>query len=127
MAGLFRKSDPEQKRNAEAIKKFKKLVREKRYPEALKAGSEYLARVPNNHDVLFAMGGIHYLKKRYGTAVTYFEKALEIGSYDTEVLLLKAYSHQRLGQRQKAVACCERIREVDPKNADVSRLLQELG
>jgi len=129
LVGLFGRTpkDPLEKNNVEELKKFKKLVKDKKYDQAIKSGTEYLLRVPNNHDVLFTMGGICYLKNRHGSAVSYFDMALEIGAYDVDVLLLKAYSHQKLGEKRKAIECCEKIREVDPKNQSVSELLSELS
>jgi len=129
LVGLFSRTpkDLNQKRNAEKFKEFKKLAKQKKYDEALKSGTEYLRMVPNNHDALFTVGGIYYLKKKYKTAISHFDKALEIGSYDVDVLLLKAYSHQKLGENKRALQCCEKIQEVDPKNKTVSELLSQLN
>ena len=129
LVGLFTKTpkDPNQKRNQEKFKEFKKLAKEKKYDEALKSGIEYLRMVPNNHDAQFTVGGIYYMKKKYKTAISHFDKALEIGSYDVDVLLLKAYSHQKLGENKRALQCCEKIQEVDPKNKSVSELLSQLN
>ena len=129
LVGLFSRTpkDPQQKKNIQKFKEFKKLVKAKKYPEALKSGTEYLQKVPNNHDVLFTVGGIYYLKNKYKTAISYFDKALEIGSYDVDVLLLKAYSHQKLGENKRTIQCCDKILEVDPKNKAVSKLLEQLN
>ena len=129
LVGLFSRTpkDPQKKKNAEKIKQIKKLVKEKKYSEALKSGTEYLQKVPNNPDMLFIVGGIYYMNKKYKTAISYFEKSLEIGSYDVEVLLLKAYSHQKLGENKQAVECCDKIKEVDPKNKAVAELLSQLS
>ncbi len=129
LVGLFSRTpkDPQLKKNAEQFKKFKKLVKEKKYPEALKLGTDYLDKVPNNHDVLFTIGGIYYLKNKFRTAISYFDKALDIGSYDIDVLLLKAYSHQKLEENQPAINCCKKIQEIDPKNKSVSDLLDKLN
>ena len=129
LVGLFSRTpkDPNQKRNQEKFKEFKKLAKQKKYDEALKSGTEYLRMVPNNHDALFTVGGIYYLKKKYKNAISHFDKALEIGSYDVDVLLLKAYSHQKLGEQKRALQCCEKIQEVDPKNKAVSELLSQLN
>jgi Tetratricopeptide repeat. len=62
------------------------------------------------------VGGIYYLKDQYKIAIPYFERSLEIGSHDIDVLLLKAYSHQKLGENKPAIQCCETIMEIDPKN-----------
>lgn len=129
LVGLFSRTpkDPNQKRNQEKFKEFKKLAKQKKYDAALKSGTEYLRMVPNNHDALFTVGGIYYMKKKYKTAISHFDKALEIGSYDVDVLLLKAYSHQKLGENKRALQCCEKIQEVDPKNKSVSELLSQLN
>lgn len=129
LVGLFSRTpkDPQQKKNIQKFKDFKKLAKQKKYPEALKVGTEYLQKVPHNHDVLFTIGGIYYLKNKYKTAISYFDKALEIGSYDIDVLLLKAYSHQKLNENKRAIQCCDKIIEVDPKNKAVSKLLEELN
>ena len=129
MTGLFSRApkDPQKKKNTQKLKEIKKLVKEKKYAEALKSGRDYLRKTPHNHDVLFTVGGIYYLQKKYKTAISYFEKALEIGTYDVDVLLLKAYSHQKLGENKRAIQCCEKIQEIDPKNKSVSNLLEELN
>ena len=129
MTGLFSRApkDPQKKKNTQKLKEIKKLVKEKKYAEALKSGRDYLHKMPHNHDVLFTVGGIYYLQNKYKTAISYFEKALEIGTYDVDVLLLKAYSHQKLGENKRAIQCCEKIQEIDPKNKSVSSLLEELN
>ena len=73
LVGLFSKTpkDPQSKKNEEQFKKFKKLVKEKKYPEALKLGTDYLEKVPVHHDVLFTIGGIYYLKNQFRTAISY--------------------------------------------------------
>ena len=129
LVGLFSRTpkDPNKKRNVEKFKEFQKLAKEKKYDEALKSGTEYLRMAPNNHDAQFTVGGIYYLKKKYKTAISHFDKALEIGSYDVDVLLLKAYCHQKLGENKRAIQCCEKIQEIDPKNKAVSELLSQLN
>lgn len=129
LVGLFSRTpkDPNLKKNAEKFKEFKKLAKQKKYDDALKSGTEYVRKVPNNHDALFTMGGIYYLKKKYKTAISYLDKSLEIGAYDVDALLLKAYSHQKLGENKRAIQCCEKIQEIDPKNKSVSELLTYLN
>lgn len=129
LVGLFSRTpkDPNKKKNIEKLKEIKKLVKEKKYTAALKSGNDFLHKVPHHHDILFTMGGIYYLQNKYKTAISYFDKALEIGSYDVEVLLLKAYSHQKLSENKRAIQCCEKIQEIDPKNKSVLKLLGELN
>ena len=129
MVGFFTKT-PEEiafKKNIEQFKKFKKLVKGKKYPEALKLGLDYLEKVPYNHDALFTIGGIYYLKNKYRTAISFFDRALETGDSDVEVLLMKAYSHQKLQENKIALDCCKKIQVLDPKNKPLSNLLSELN
>ena len=129
LVGLFSKT-PEDiafKKNIDQFKKFKKLVKGKKYPEALKLGLDYLEKVPYNHDALFTIGGIYYLKNRYRTALSFFDRCLETGDSDVEVLLLKAYSHQKLQENPIALECCKKIQNLDPKNKSVLNLISELN
>jgi len=129
LVGLFTKT-PEDiafKKNIDQFKKFKKLVKGKKYPEALKLGLDYLEKVPYNHDALFTIGGIYYLKNKHRSAISFFDRALETGDSDVEVLLLKAYSHQKLQENKIAIDCCEKIQGLDPKNKSVPNLLSELN
>ena len=129
LVGLFSKT-PEDiafKKNIEQFKKFKKLVKAKKYPDALKLGLDYLEKVPYNHDVLFTIGGIYYLNNKFRTAISFFDRALETGDSDVEVLLLKAYSHQKLQENEIAIDCCEKIQSLDPKNKSVFNLISELN
>jgi len=128
MVGLFSRTlnDPQKKKNVQKLKKIRKLVKEKKYNETLASCTEYLQKVPHNHDVLFIVGGIYYMQNKYSTAISYFDKILEIATYDVPVLLLKAYSHQKLGENKRAIQCCEKIREIDPKNKSVSELMGQL-
>jgi tetratricopeptide (TPR) repeat protein len=126
--GLFGRTskEPNLKINVKKFKEFKKLLQAKKYDESLKAGLSLLKTAPNHHDALFMVGSIYYLKNKHRTAVSYFDKSLDIGEYDVDVLLLKAYSHQKLGEKKRATSCCEKILEIDPKNKPVCDLLKEL-
>ncbi len=129
LVGLFSRTpkDSQTKDDIRKFKELKKLVKEKKYPAALKSGTEILKKTPNHHDVLFIVGGIYYMKNKYKTAIPYFDRSLEIGSHDIDVLLLKAYSHQKLNENKRVLQCCEKIREIDPKNKAASELLERLN
>ena len=125
MVGLFSKNS-EIKQISQKKKELRKLVKQKQYDAALKIGSEILQKIPEENDVLFIVGGIHYMKNQYKTAISYFEKSLEIATFDIEVLILKANSHYYLGEHKQAIQCCNKIREIDPKNKAVSELLLKI-
>ena len=130
MTGLFFNRgppDPKKGLGGRLLKEFKGLVREKRYDEALRCGSEYIRKIgDHNHDLFFTMGAILYVQKRYEKSISYLDRALGIGSYDTEALLLKARAHVALGQGRRAAESCRKIQEVDPGNAEAAEILDEL-
>jgi len=125
LVGLFSKN-PEIKTISQKKKELRKLVKQKQYDAALKMRSEILQKIPEENDVLFIVGGIYYMKNQYKTAISYFEKSLEIATFDIEVLILKANSHYYLGEHKQAIQCCNKIREIDPKNKAVSELLSKI-
>ena len=128
MVGLFSKNskNSEIKQTSQKKKELRKLVKQKQYDAALKMGSEILQKVPEENDVLFIVGGIYYMKNKYRDAISYFEKSLEIATFDTEVLILKANSHYYLGEHKQAIQCCNKIKEIDPKNKAASELLLKI-
>ena len=66
------------------------------------------------------------MKGKFSKAISFFDKVLEISEFDPETLLLKANSHYKLGQYKKSLISCEKIKEIDPKNKDVSELLAKI-
>jgi tetratricopeptide (TPR) repeat protein len=125
--GFFGKSsNSELKEIRQKKKELRKLVKEKQYDAALERGNEILRKIPQENDVLFIVGGIHYMKKKYRSAILCFEQALEIATYDVEVLTLKANSHYYLGENKQALECCKKIQEIDSKNKTALELLEKI-
>ena len=127
MTGLFRRSkSPLEKKVKERKKELRKLVKQKQYEKALKVGNEILEKNPHEQDILFIVGGIYYMENKLKTAISHFDRSLEIAQFDTEVLLLKANAHFRLGELSQAKQCCEKIQEIDSKNKAVKELLEKI-
>ena len=127
MTGLFgRSKSPLEKKVKERKKELRKLVKQKQYEKALKVGNEILEKNPHEQDILFIVGGIYYMKNKLKTAISHFDRSLEIALFDTELLLLKANAHFRLGELSQAKQCCEKIQEIDPKNKAVKELLEKI-
>jgi tetratricopeptide (TPR) repeat protein len=128
LTGLFGKGAKNEKTKYLRSKKseLKKLVKDKKYDKVLKVGSEILEKSPHDLDVLFVLGGLHYMKGTFLKAISFFDKVLEISEFDPEALLLKANSHYELGQYKKSLICCEKIKEIDPKNKGVFELLAKI-
>ena len=128
MVGLFNRSykNPNLPSVHNKKKELRKAVKDKKYDKALKIGDEILKRIPHEQDVLFIVGGIHYMRGKYKTAISFFDRSLEIATLDTEVLILKATAHYKLGQTKECMDSCEKIKEVDPKNKAVVELLENI-
>jgi tetratricopeptide (TPR) repeat protein len=129
MVGLFKKSPElvERKKALQRKKELKKLVKTKKYQQVLKVGNEILEKIPNDLDVLFVLGGIYHMKGLHKKAISYFDKVLEISSYDPQVLILKAKSTFVIGKYDETEICCNKLIEIDPKNKSVSELLTQLN
>lgn len=126
MTGLFHKSI-EQKEIIKRKKELKTLVKDKQYDKVLQIGSELLEKRPDDLDVLFIVGSIYYMRGKHRTSISYFDKILDISSYDPETLLLKANALFELGQYNEAIKCCNKIQEIDPKNKAVLELLSKIN
>jgi tetratricopeptide (TPR) repeat protein len=128
LVGLFGlgSKDPEKKNISKKKKELRKLVKDKKYDSAIRIGSDILKKNPDENDVLFILGGIYYMKGKYRTAISYFEKSLKIATHDVEVLILNANSYFRVGNFTQAVRCCDIIKEIDPKNKAVKELLTKI-
>ncbi|MEK6961834.1 MAG: tetratricopeptide repeat protein [Thermoproteota archaeon] len=126
MTGLFHKSI-EQKEIIKRKKELKTLVKDKQYDKVLQIGSELLEKRPDDLDVLFIVGSIYYMRGKHKTSISYFDKILDISSYDPETLLLKANALFELGQYNEAIKCCNKIQEIDPKNKAVLELLSKIN
>lgn len=128
LVGLFGlgSKDSDKKNISKKKKELRKLVKEKKYDSALRIGDEILKKTPYENDVLFIIGGIYYMKGKYRTAISFFEKSLEIATHDVEVLILEANAYFRLGNFTKASGCCDKIKEIDPKNKAVKELSEKI-
>ena len=129
MVGLFGRSEKNETKKLirDKKKQLKKLVKEKNYNKVLKIGTEILEKVPDEIDVLFIIGGVYYMQRKFTKAISCFDKVLSIGSYDTEALLLKANSLVNLRKFDDAKSCCNKIIEIDPKNKTVIELQQKIS
>ena len=128
MVGLFRKGLQEKKNLLrEKKKELKKLVKGKKYDKVLKVGEEILEKNPDDVDVLFIIGSVHYMRGKLKIAISYFDKVLAISSYDPDTLLLKANVLFKQKQYAEASICCNKIKEIDPKNKGAIELLQNIS
>ena len=117
MSGLF-KSNPR--------RKLRKFVKEKKYDEALKFGHEIEKSLKHDPDILFIIGTIYFIIGDAQKTISYMNKTLEIGQFDIDALSIKASVFLNQRKKSDVIQCCEKIREIDPKNKALKEIEEEL-
>ena len=107
-------------------RKLKKLVSEGEYKEAIEFGKSLEQKNPDDSDLLFIMGSIFYILQDAKTALSYFDRVLEINGYDQETLLLKANVHVFLKEYDIAIECCNKVLDVDFENMEAKNILERI-
>jgi len=107
-------------------RRLKKLIREGEYVEAIEFGNNLESKFSDDPDFMFIMGGLFVILEDAKKALPYFEKAVQLDNNDVETLKLKTDVHLALEQKNKAIDCCKRILELEPKNYEAKELLEEL-
>jgi len=107
-------------------RRLKKLIREGEYVEAIEFGNSLESKFADDPDFMFIMGGVYVILEDVKKALPYYEKAVQLDNNDVETLKLKTDVHLALQQKDKAIDCCKRILELEPKNYQAQELLEEL-
>jgi len=107
-------------------RRLKKLIREGEYVEAIEFGNSLESKFSDDPDFMFIMGGVYVILEDPKKALPYYEKAVQLDNNDVETLKLKTDIHLALEQKNKAIDCCKRILELEPKNYEAQELLEEL-
>ena len=107
-------------------RRIKKLIKDGEYDEAISFGKSLESEYSEDHDFMFIMGSVYFIVDDAKKALPYFEKAFELDKNDIENLTLKTNVHLALQQKDKAIECCKRILQLQPKNSEASDLLDEL-
>ena len=121
MVGLFNKNKPQQK--------LRKFIKGKKYAEALKysVNLEKDEKYRNDTDIAFIIGTIHFLKGDIQKTLSYMNKVLEIAEYDVDALVLKASILADMKNKKGAMECCDKIKEIDPKNTTMQKILYQFN
>ena len=121
MVGLFNKNKPQQK--------LRKFIKEKKYAEALKysVNLEKDEKYRNDTDIAFIIGTIHFLKGDIEKTLSYMNKVLEIAEYDIDALVLKASILADMKNKKGVIECCDKIKEIDPKNITMQKILYQFN
>ena len=121
MVGFLKKNKPQQK--------LRKFIKEKKYAEALKysVNLEKDEKYKNDTDIAFIIGTIHFLKGDIQKTLSYMNKVLEIAEYDVDALVLKASIIADMKNKKGAMECCHKIKEIDPKNTTMQKILYQFN
>ena len=118
MTGLF-KNNPR--------RKLRKLVKEKKYDEALEYGHGIEKTLVHDPDISFIIGTIYFILGNAEKTILYMDKTLEIGQYDIDALSIKASVFLNQKNKSGVRKCCDKIREIDPKNKALKEIEAELN
>jgi Flp pilus assembly protein TadD len=103
------------------------LTRQKRAGEALKELAEAARLAPENTRFSYVYAVALNDAGRGAQARRELEGALKRQPYDREVLLALALFERDAGNRTRAIGHARQLAELEPDNAQVQQLLQELG
>ena len=100
--------------------------REKKYDEALEYGHGIEKKLEHDPDISFIIGTVYYIKGDSEKTLEYMDKTLEIGIFDLDALAIKASVYLNLKNKDKVIECCNKIKELDPKNKSLLEIEDEL-
>ena len=105
---------------------LRKLVKQKKYDEALEYGHGIEKKLEHDPDIAFIIGSIYYIKGDSKKTLEYMNKTLEIGIFDLDALAIKASVYLNLKNKDKVIECCDKIKELDTKNKSLIEIEEEL-
>jgi len=110
----------------QARKEKDPVERGKKYDEALEYGHGLEKKFEHDPDIAFIIGTIYYIKGDSQKTIQYMNDVLDIGEFDLDALAIKASVYINLKNREKVIQCCDKMRELDPKNKTLLEIEEEL-
>ena len=110
----------------QARKEQDPIEREKKYDEALDYGHGIEKKLEHDPDIAFIIGTIYYIKGDSEKTLEYMNSVLEIGEFDLDALAIKASVFLNMKNKEKVIECCNKIKELDPKNKSLIEIEDEL-
>ena len=127
MTGLFNNTRRHLRTLIKQARKEKDSAkRNKKYDEALEYGHGIEKKLEHDPDIAFIIGTIYYIKGDSEKTLEYMDKTLEIGIFDLDALAIKASVYLNLKNKSKVIECCNKIKELDPKNKSLLEIEDEL-
>ena len=107
-------------------RRLRTLVKKRKYDEALEYGHGIEKGLEHDPDIAFIIGTIYYIKGDPEKTLEYMDKTLEIGMFDLDALAIKASVYLNLKNKEKVIECCNKKKELDPKNKSLIEIEDEL-
>ena len=127
MTGLFNNPRRHLRTLIKQARKEKDPVeRGKKYDEALEYGHGLEKKFEHDPDIAFIIGTIYYIKGDSQKTIQYMNDVLDIGEFDLDALAIKASVYINLKNREKVIQCCDKMKELDPKNKTLLEIEEEL-
>jgi len=92
-------------------------IQAKNYTQALVCFSSALKEHPNSWQILQSIGNCHSELGHYDTAISFFQKSIEVGGMHGSQCVNIAAVYQKLGDNKKALSWLKLACSVDPKEA----------
>lgn len=84
----------------------------------MKSLSIVLSRKPDNVTLLSDIAQALYQTKHYNEALEYYQKLLNINAKDAKALYMAGITFQKMGQKEKGQAMCDKAISMDPSLAE---------
>jgi tetratricopeptide (TPR) repeat protein len=93
---------------------------------AIQSAETAVFLAPNDVGAFFQLGLLYYQEKRYSEAKSVFEHAVGINSSYSNARYFLGLIYSREGDMNKALAEFRRIEELNPNNAEVKKIIENL-
>jgi tetratricopeptide (TPR) repeat protein len=85
-----------------------------KFNEGIVTLHEILQKRPSDINVINSVAEAYYNNKKYNDAINYYDQLLAIDNRNADALYMIGMSYQKLGQKEKGMALCDKAIEMDP-------------
>jgi tetratricopeptide (TPR) repeat protein len=85
-----------------------------KFDEGVSTLKEVLQKRPTDISLISSLAEAFYDGKKYNEAIQYFDQLLELDNKNFQALYMIGMSYQKLGQKEKGMALCDKAIEMDP-------------
>ena len=85
-----------------------------KFNEGMATLHELLQKRPSDISLIGSIAEACYNNKKYNEAITYYDQLLTLDQKNAEALYMIGMSYQKMGDKQKGMALCDKAIEMDP-------------